>query len=311
MSGRRAAGRGMTLVELIVASMISLVIGGVVLTLLAGYISLTIANHDAMTAASRAETVFLVLDRPLHHAGLGLPTATEGNYSGAWGNDGPLVKDWGNDCRDAIFVTPDNDEIGVVYAVPSGLFVESGPDQTGRLTLLGHNLPAEIAPQGAGNLDSWVVAPGTENPFPMEVTANETNGTQTLTVRVPGVSGHVLRPHQELHLLKGFRAFIDDDRNFRMAEITNQTNWSELTGPGVTVEGIRAVRFFLSDDRKTLEIRVLAMGDSSDTKRSGAMLARLRNRWPELGSDPTDGGRYFEEFTTRWRIRNMEERDDA
>lgn len=311
MTSPRSAAEGVTLVELIVAGALTLVIGGVVLTLLAGYINLSIVNHDIMTAASRAGMVFLVLERPLHHAGLGLPTSSSADYAGAWGGDGPLVKDWDNDWHDAVYIAADNREIGAVYAVPAGLFVDSGPDDGGRLTLLSQNLPADIVPGGAANLDSWIVAPGTASAYPMEVTANQTGADGTLMIRVPGASGYTLYPHQELHRLKAFRAFVDDSHNFRMVEVTDQSGWNDLEGGGVAIEGIRAVRFLQSADRKTLEIRVLAMGDSKGLGSYETLAAQFRSRWPELGDDPADGSRYVEEFITRLRIRNMEERDDV
>lgn len=299
----------MTLVELIIAGLISVIVGGIIASLLFAFIRMYTANNDVMAAAFRADTVIRVLDYPVLHAGLGLPTANEEDYYASWGNDGPLVKDWGNNWRDAIYITEDQREIGIVYAVPTGLKVESGLAPDGRLTLLKHNLPSDMVPKGPANLDSWIAAPGIVPAAPMEVIANDTNGQNTMTVKAWGSDTHTLYPNQELYRLKAFRAFVDADYNFRMVDITDQKKWKDITGSGITIEKIRAVRFSMNN-RRILKVSVLAMGDATESGRTDSILPSLRERWPELGSDPNDGLYYLQEFSVDWRVRNIEERVD-
>ncbi len=111
--------------------------------------------------------------------------------------------------------------------------------------------------------------------------------------------------------MKAVMAYVENDQ-FHLVEITDVDKATDepKTVSIATVDGVRSIRFKISNDpgsmRKFIEVRLLVMGDSHDANHAQTMWTRLHERWDELTG--TDAGTYFEEFVSKWRVRNLGER---
>lgn len=310
---RRSAACGMTLVELLVSTSIFMIVIAVVGILLQNYTVMFHTNNDAVVAASRAEAVIRLLENPVHHIGLGVQTCKSDDYTGEWGSPAPIVAGW----RDALLISEDN-KIGILHAIPTGVKIASEVrvENTGEhvVPLLGSDASIFVKTNNRSDLRSWITIPGTDTAAPMHVYRDASPGS--VNVRTSRGTAFTLPLHQEIFHVKGVWAFVDDEMNFRMIEIADQSE-NELYGPGnvshpnanvVTVEKIRGARFSLSDNRKHLEVRVLAMGDSKNLFRARPIPPYLASRW-DLTEDDTK--HYLEEFCVKWRVRNLGERQES
>ncbi|MDL2264505.1 hypothetical protein LJC31_07630 [Synergistaceae bacterium OttesenSCG-928-I11] len=331
---RQAAASGTTLVELLIAVLIMVIIGGIVVSLFANYINMFLANNDVVVATQRADSVFRLLEEPILHAGLGLNSTnaekyrenwSDVNYSGpvatlpfpAWWK-GNVVPEYPGKTEemDAVILSGDRGNgyyasIGIVYAVPTGMKIEgvgtpvtAGADHA--IILLDHNLPNTMPFETEEtDMRSWLTVPGTNKAVPMLVKAySQTN--RTIDVAVPSNRTPELPMHQELYRMKAIMAYVQNNR-FEMMDITAGSAHHGANATHVTtIDGVRGVRFKLSEDRKYIEVRLLVMGDSRDAKHAQTLWTHLRGRWSELTE--ADAGTYFEEFVIKWRVRDLGER---
>ena len=329
--------RGMTLVELIIVIPILLIVGLIVTALLYNYVNMFIAHNDMVAAAQRADTVLRLLEGPVLHAGLGVNTTTSDDYRRAWNKDNeegdiensPPPAYWddavritfGGDGSEAA-IRDGGDQAGIVYSVSTRIKLRDGAeiadDSAETLHLISGDLPALDFPNDANraeNMRSWVSVPGTDTAVPMLV---EPDGYKladaTLAVRVPGkLPGSDARlwlpTFQDVYRMKAAWAYVDPDTHtFNLVEIASDRTEPPVTvAERITVERIRAIRFKLSEDRKFMEVRVLAMGDSEGAVHSQTLAPSLRARWSELTDD--DARHHLEEFSVKWRVRNLGQQD--
>ena len=343
-SGRisRPAARGVTLVELLIVIPILVIIGGIVVSLFASYIDMFIASNDMVAAGQRADSVFRLLEEPILHAGLGLNSTNAENYRKNWKSDGiygaseatlpfparwegHVVPEYAGKARemDAVILSGDRgggyyDGIGIAYAVRTGLKISenvtdiaTGTEFEIPLISQDYDLSDKIPILNTStDLRSWLTVPGTDTALPMLVTgiAVDTAEEKTLKAKIMGAvpPSFSLPMHQDLYRMKAVMAYAHGDQ-FQMMEITDSKIHH---GPGsvyiTTIDGVRGIRFKLSEDRKYIEVRVLVRGDSLDAKHAQTLWSRLRERWEEL--TPADAGIYFDEFVIKWRVRNLGER---
>ncbi len=311
--------RGMSLVELLISMSILVIIGIIVVSLFVNYLNLFIANNDVVAAGQRADTVFRLLHEPVLHAGIGIDTSSPDKYAAAWGNktypDVPEPAGWG----DAIVLSGDEveeiySEIGVLYAVPTGLKISQVPDpgfhfDNFDFPLIDHQLPANLSgitgqsatPPNPEDMRSWLVFPATDTEIsqPMLIKSYDHTGKKLTVSPVPQYTYR----NQEFFRMKAVKAYLSGT-TFHLIEVTDGTDHE---GSSIAVvDGIRAIRYKLSADRKYLDVRVLAMGDSVGAKHTQTPDPGLRARWEELGTQ--DAGQYFQEFSTKWRVRNLAQR---
>ena len=320
--------KGVTLVELLIVIPIIVIVGAVVITMLYNYMMMYYANNDAAVASNRANLVLSLLDSPVHHVGLGVTTAASDDYYNAWGTDGPFIKDWDEDWENALYIEEDTNgypnRMGVVYALPLGMKAStavSGQATGLVIPLLNHDLPdiplwSNSPTPDRSDKRYWISTPGTDLVVPMFVQLYSPTGTPpTLRVDIPGSmpADFAIPIHQDLYQMKAAWAWADasanpegfNDYRFHLQQIYTDT----LTGDHIEIEGIRAVRFIPSDNRRYLEVRVLAMGDTKGMPYAKSGAARLKDRWPEL--DLADDSQYYlEEFSVKWRLRDLGSRDE-
>ena len=340
---RSAATRsssGMTLIELIIVIPILLIVGIIIAALFYNYVNMFIAHNDMVAAAQRADSVLRLLEAPVLHAGLGVNTATSDDYRRAWNENNerdhiensPPPAYW----DDAVRITFDGNgteaairdggnEAGIVYSVSTRIKLQDGAEiadnNATTLRLISGDLPALDFPNDAsiadraGNMQSWVSVPGTDTAVPMLVERDGYKpGDATLAVRVlgkrPGSDARLWLPmFQDIYRMKAVWAYVDQTTHtFNLVEFASDGSEPPATvADRITVERIRAIRFKLSDDRKYMEVRVLAMGDTVGAVHSQSLAPSLRARWSELTDD--DARHHLEEFSVKWRVRNLGEQN--
>lgn len=324
----REPRRGFTLTELLVAIPIIIIVGLVAVTLMYNYTMLFIANKDKVAAARRAQEAILIVENTMKHAGLGFPSAGETSYKTAWNRSGSATVPWPATWGDVIVLSGDeigdkgreSREIGFVYAASTrGKLKAPTAISDGNFNIELLDVPGlDFAlPTGVTNREAdmrfWYTAPASLGDFPFVATDYDATNRR-LTAHVPGAfaGSPTLPVHQDVYKLKAAWVYVDEGHNLRFLDLTDHERSADVqiaskAGPAsMSVEGIRAVRFYLTEDRKHIEFCVLAMGDSRDAPHARSIVGRLRDQWDELTDD--DEGLYMEEFTAKWRLRNLEER---
>lgn len=192
---------------------------------------------------------------------------------------------------------------------------------------------------GTYDLSSVVTFPGSEM-HPLFVT-NINTADQSLTLLSPGrrpdapttqISGALpagrVFPNSELLIFRAATAFVDDSSTFRMIDApqADPMNGGAFAAtiadaPGFSVEGIKAVRFLLGEDGRSITVWLLVEGDVEDARRhatsgaNAAVRARKTTKWNaatraydtiELWEDVEfDPDLYYEDFFSTFRLRDL------
>jgi hypothetical protein len=123
---------------------------------------------------------------------------------------------------------------------------------------------------------------------------------------------NVIRSFHDMYYVRAGLAYVDGNSTFLFYDITNDdiSSGTLLSAAAASrsyrVEGIAAVSF--ETDANGVTVWVIAEGDNAVTGRqniAGAPSQAFRDeaRWGDVVFDPE---RYYEEFSMRWRSRNVE-----
>lgn len=204
--------RAFTLVEMLIAVMITLIMVGVAGSMLADLVSMHQLTVEQSTAKRRAQDVFNILAPAMRSAGLGVPStksaAERAHYFDnevdmGWSNahlaswNGP-IEVVGKSSRGE--QTPNGDMIRVMYAVPTGIRFSGGstPDPTD---------PAQVGPLAGVSTLGFIAARGdafdrlTDQSAGMGITIDATSDPHDprSLITFPGAHGHPIYVNKEDH----------------------------------------------------------------------------------------------------------------
>jgi prepilin-type N-terminal cleavage/methylation domain-containing protein len=277
---RRAAGRGFSLVEVLLVVLIMGILVGVVGSLMWGFVSNFEITDDQAIARRRAQDVFNILQVPLLNAGLGLPSDVSsdvtptnnkhyfGPVSGVSGASAPISEWHGPVQVIANSFAGRGDVLRVVYSVYSGIKQVSDNDVDafgegggGSATLnVTSPLPVGydgITPAGgpARSVHSYITFPGM-GMRPILVTEMDSDSVSVagMPPRTPAsgdvVDKGIIRPYHDIYFVRAGVAYVDDNSTFCFADIASKDisagalpRVSALEGSAYKVEGIKAMRF--------------------------------------------------------------------
>lgn len=323
--------KAFSLVEILIVIAIMAIVIGVVGSLLAGYTRMFNETDDHAVARQRAQDVFNALEVSVVNCALGIPTDTMAYFGTA------PVASWLKplEIKDTAAYGMTNllsgNVLRIVYSIPSG--IKNGntrvsafmPPATGTpevtLTLTAPLSGDMVAMAGNPNDTRRYIAFPNAYTSTLEVT--EANNTNQIKVKGrpqppadatanPDLARLVrgqISPYQDIHFVRAIAAYVDKDSVFHVAEV-NETDVSALDPTntlepgGFRVEGIKAVRFEMTADRRLLTVNVLAEGDIIDQTRKDSTLTRndIKARWPAVTN--WDNSIFYTDFDVTWRIRN-------
>jgi len=335
MPVKRLTDKGFSLVEIIIVIAIMAVVIGVVGTLLAGYTRMFNETDDQAVARQRAQDVFNALEVAVVGCALGIPTDSINHMNyfdtapiSAW--TGPL-QILNTETYNTATELNSGNVLRLAYSVPADTkngnarVSDFTPSATGtpsvELTLTKPLAGDLVAYSGDAKDTRKFITFANAYTSPLKVT--NING---YTIKVTGmpqpaadaadgdlaklVRGEIA-PYQDVHLVRAIAAYVDSNSVFHAAEV-NETDVSvnnptgQLSPPGLRVEGIKAVWFETTNDRRLLTVKVLAEGEIVDQARLDDTLTRdaIKARWGSVKSADWDDRIFYADFAATWRIRN-------
>jgi hypothetical protein len=136
----------------------------------------------------------------------------------------------------------------------------------------------------------------------------DTNGVGT---SADAIARNMVLPFHDLHLVKAGVAYVDDNSRFYMHEVLDEDvsslsladRFPNAEERGFRVDGIKAIRFESETESRSIMVRLVAEGDAYDTVRKETEQAKsLISEWPGVNFD---SAMYYEEFSLRFRTRNV------
>lgn len=245
-------GRAFTLTELLIVAVIVAIIGGAGISLTYAFLQHEERVEDMTTASQRGEMVFSILEKPILHAGLGVPD--EGaDFQSAFtiGGSDLEIASWDG----PVSVAKDNsiEHLRVVYAVATSCAAASSYDiASGDVEGVSFeaDLPTDQILSGAGNINrlkSWVAFPASKLPFFVESVV----GSRTLKL---SASGHAfIAKYDRLCLVRALEAYADSGF-FYVEDVTSGS------GAQPVVEGIAGARFSYDSAKRLVTVTILCRG---------------------------------------------------
>jgi len=308
------------------------VVIGVVGTLLAGYTRMFNETDDQAVARQRAQDVFNALEVAVVGCALGIPTDSMNYFDTApisrWTEPLELrnTETYGTTGLNS------GNVLRLVHSIPADMkngnarVSDFTPSATGTpsvaLTLTKPLAGDSVAYSGHADDTRKFITFANAYTSPLKVT--NINGD---TIQVTGkpqpaadaaanadlaklVRGEIA-PYQDVHLVRAIAAYVDSNSVFHAAEV-NETDVSDtdptgqLSPPGLRVEGIKAVWFETTNDRRLLTVKVLAEGEIVDQARLDDTQTRdaIKARWGSVKSADWDDRIFYADFAATWRIRN-------
>lgn len=290
--------RGFTLVELLVAMLITGIVAAAAITVFSVFIFHFEQTDELTTAQQNGEMVLTILRNPVLHAGLAMPASADelpDVFSPDLKDslisdfvDGPvtvsnLVGDGGD--------PPGGNVLLVLYGIPSNLIATDSGDLD--VSAVDINLNGEVN----GNLDqspsnltkAWGLFPTAG--VPARVTAITTAGSKDKISLVSAeTSAGTIATYDELYYLRGMRAFARKG-DFYTEDLT-------LQGATGRVENIAAL-FFERPTPNVLKVSVVAAGPRRHDK-------EIYSDWSDFQSKVTGyGGAEFDDFESEWKYHRM------
>ncbi|MDD4365579.1 MAG: prepilin-type N-terminal cleavage/methylation domain-containing protein [Synergistales bacterium] len=279
---------GFTLVELLLAIVITGIVGGAAVSLFVVFFNHFEQTSEIVSARQRGEMVLAVLEGPVLQAGLGMPrgssdfqSAFAGLSIAAW--QAPLrVDDHGTGVDLA-----SKGELKLAYAVPAKAVTvaEQTLDASGVVDVeLNKPLDPDMIGTGASTVKGWALFPTARTP--LRITAYD-GSVPELTLK-PLAGSALIARFDEMHYLRAFRAYVEND-NFILNEVT-------LAGAQPFEGNIAAVHFDFDAASRFLTTTVLAAGEQA---RKFALYADEDEipGWPSGVNVP--------QFMTKWRYRRL------
>lgn len=288
-------GRAFTLTELLIVAVIVAIVGGAGVSLLYAFLQHEELVKDTTVAHQRGETVMAVLEKPLLHAGLGVPDDKAG-FQSAFKIGGyslyPEVASW--DGPVSVKNISSIERLRVVYVVLTYCAAEESCDVTSgdpvEVSFEGE-LPSGQILAGGGNirnLKSWVAFPASKLPFFVEGIVVYSNKIRFRA------SGHVfIAQYDRLCLVRAIEVYAYSGF-FYVEDVT--------TGSGrqPVVEGIASAKFEYDNDKGTLAVTLLCRG----AKRYDREVTTENP--PLWEGEISDEDRHYRLIAMRkiWRVRN-------
>jgi len=243
-------GRAFTLAELLIVAVIVAIIGGAGISLTYAFLQHEERVEDMTTASQRGEIVFSILEKPILHAGLGVPD--EGaDFQSAFtiGGSDLEIASWDG----PVSVAKDNsiEHLRVVYAVATSCAAASSYDIASgdvvEVSFEGELPQGQISGGNRGELKSWVAFPASELPFFVESVVD----SRTLKL---SASGHAfIAKYDRLCLVRALKAYADSGF-FYVEDVTSGS------GAQPVVEGIAGARFSYDSAKRLVTVTILCRG---------------------------------------------------
>ncbi|MDR3280565.1 MAG: hypothetical protein LBT23_08630, partial [Synergistaceae bacterium] len=126
---------------------------------------------------------------------------------------------------------------------------------------------------------------------------------------------NVIRALHDMYYVRAGVAYVDSGSTFVFADITSADmplsalSLAKNVSRAYRVEGITAIHFEEDDDGRGVTVWLIAEGDNSitgrDIENAESQKFRGNPRWSAL-TGLWDSEKYYEEFSMRWRTRNVE-----
>jgi prepilin-type N-terminal cleavage/methylation domain-containing protein len=335
---RNVKRRGFSLIEIMIVILIMGILVGIMGSLMGGFVSNFEVTDDQTIARRRAQDVFNILQIPIQNAGLGLP-ADHFNYYFAPSGVGVTlptgavrVQGWWEPVSvDSVPPGTNKDNVlRVAYSVPSGMKSKSAAAGFSSAvginnSVTGVNVNLTASSDVSGVDETFVTFPGIHM-HPVLVTGVNSGANPLPNITLAGmlpkykvdsedvIPRNAIYPYHDVFKVKAGLAFVDETSSvFVFADdvLTSDVTTAPNANPtllahaplGFRVEGVKAIRFDW-DAPRALTAHVVTEGDSADSARNeSAQMRAIKGRWPGVTFDDYI---YYEEFTMRWRTRNVE-----
>jgi prepilin-type N-terminal cleavage/methylation domain-containing protein len=343
---RNVKKQGFSLIEIMIVILIMGVLVGVIGSLMGGFVSNFEVTDDQTIARRRAQDVFNILQIPIQNAGLGLPADNFDYYFDVTGAPAGAarVRRWVEPVSVDSAAPGANNVLRVVYSVPTRLKSKAGTinfsakhggaiDTDGPQT---QNFELTAAANIGQLENTFVTFPGIHMHPVLLTNVNAATPSVTLDGRRPKYTvgsnnpaysvanssdidvvlpRNAIYPYHDMFSVKAGVAFVDtassvfvfaDDilsNDITAPSAADYTTSLSQVPLGFRVEGVKAIMFDRNDAR-ALTVRVVTEGDSADsTRNESVQMSAIRSRWPGVTFNDDI---YYEEFTMRWRTRNVE-----
>ena len=311
---------GYSLTELMLAIVILSVVALIMISLFSHFVTFFLSDDDRVLARQRGMDAISLLEIPVLHTALGIPSNISGNANrsdifqktftdpGAAPKKNPPFLAWGAPIS---ISGAKKDNLRILYAVESGVFqVDENGDAffdtplTANLKLNEPLDASEITEDSPANTRSWITFAGPSLPIYIESGVNTLTPTgKSFRLSIQGGDyNEKIRAFSEVLYIKAIRAWVDSNDVFHVMEVLSSENPG--SGPEQTIPGVLRVQF--ETDSRTLSMDLLTRGDSRDPAR----VSRLKTSRPDLVSrwSLTDAETEYvlDEISVQWRIRNYE-----
>ncbi|MBN1332580.1 MAG: prepilin-type N-terminal cleavage/methylation domain-containing protein [Synergistales bacterium] len=286
---RKQFSRGFTLVEVLIVVVLGVIITAAVIGVLYSFIFSFEQTDDITTARQRGEMVLSILEGPILHAGLGMPSSLD-QFSGL-----TLLNTWTSPVE--IPTGVNSGEIRLVYSVPTEIYQDSEVSfDSGDITLSlkspsdnDVDLVTDLALVDtiSNTTKAWILFPTANSCF--RVKGND-------TVEPSSAGSGMIAQYDRLHYLRALEAKVENGE-FKVRDIVNSASTFQPT-----VEGIQKICFVL--DKDVLSVYVLARGNKLDNDLD---LTRPISGWDDsiLPTIDQDLKKYrLSVVKGSWRIRN-------
>lgn len=305
--------RGFSLTELMLAIAIMAIVAIVMINLFSNFVNFFVSDDEKVLSRQRGMDAIRLLEIPVLHTGLGIPTNVSPDRTNAFQNTFPSssnapFRNWGTPIN---ISGANRDNLRILYAVESGVFQLDEDENaffdyplTATLKLTGALDTSKIMENTPANTHSWITFPGQS--LPMYVASGLSTLTPTVNSFRLSIQGadynEKIRAFNEVLYINAIRVWVDSADVLHVMEVT--TSDAPGSGPEQTIPGVLRVQF--ATDSRTLSMDLLTRGDTRDTIR----VDRLKSSRPDLISrwNLTDAEMEYtlDEVSMQWRIRNYE-----
>lgn len=294
-----AVRKGFTLVELLVAMLITGLVAGAVITVFYVFIFHFEQTDELTTAQQNGEMVLTILRNPVLHAGLGMPSSDD-FFDSFGGTSADVVQDFDNG---AVSITNGGspstagDTLFVLYGVPSSAITTQSVDldETNMNLTLSPDVSGLLV-KNANSTKGWLIFPTAGVPL---IVTDATGLTARTAQSEPGA----VALYDELYFLRGLKAFVDSNGDFNTQDLTLQPAQPR-------VENIAAV--YYEHSGTLLKVYVAAAGPVKHEEPQYADWDAFKAafpEWPGPQFEGFDSGKEWKYHRMRvlsesWRIRN-------
>lgn len=317
--------KGFSLIELLLALVIMTIVSIVVVIMLSRFVEFFFSGDDQALARQRGMDVIKMLEVPVLHTSVGIPTNISGDadrkdiFQRTFTDPGPSPKKnppflaWGSPLLISGFHGMKSNDLRILYGKASGVFQKDEDGDAFTILPLEAklNLSKPLDPMYVDQFSpqftsGWITFPGQN--MPVLVQSGLLTTTPIVLARRKSIQTakytEKINAFGEVLYLQACRAWVDDSNTFHLMEV-REFDFTG-SGPELTVPGVLRIQFSAIEDNHVLSVDILTRGDTSDDARVERLLQsrpELMDRWRIT----RDEARYvLEETSIQWRIRNYE-----